>query len=95
MAYESTKLSLASNAPLTGNGQAWVHEGASTGAQVQVSGFITDGGSRGLKVGDVVRHRNTATNIISQHVVITVSSTYPGAVDLGDSTTVASGTNSD
>lgn len=95
MAYESTKLSLASEAPLTGNGQSWVHEGASTGAQVQVSGYITDGGSRGLKVGDVVRHRNTATNIISQHVVVTVSATYPGAVDLSDTTTVASGTNTD
>lgn len=94
MAYTPANLNLVSPAPLTGGGQRWVHQSADTGAQAQVSGFISDGGSRGLQVGDTVQHRNTATNIVSNHAVISVSATYPGAVDLSDSTTIASGTNS-
>lgn len=95
MAYTAANLSLITEAPLTGAGQQWYHSAANTGAEVQVSGYITDGGSRGMRVGDTVTHRNTATNIVSNHVVVTVSATYPGAVDLSNSTTVASGTNSD
>ena len=94
MAYDSSKLSLVSKAPLTGGYQTWMHYSADTGAQAQVTGFITDGGNRGLRVGDLVIHTNPATNIVSQHRVMTVSLTAPGAVDLSDSTTVASGTNS-
>jgi hypothetical protein len=93
MAYASATLSLVSAAPLTGGGQKWVHQSADTGAQAQVSGFITDGGNRGMKVGDTVEHTNTGTNIVSLHRVMTVSATYPGPVDLSDSTTIASGTN--
>lgn len=94
MAYDSTKLNLVTHSPLTGAGQRWTHESADTGATVQVTGFITDGGSRGMKVNDVVWHRNTGTNIVSAHLVATVSTTYPGAVDLTDATTAVSGTNS-
>jgi len=95
MAYTPENLVLTSVAPLTGQGQRWQHSSADAGSVVQVSGFITDGGSRGMRVGDVLEHRNTATGIVSAHVVATVSSTYPGAVDLTNSTTYASGTNSD
>lgn len=72
----------------------WYHQSADTGATVQVSGFITDGGDLGMKVNDLVTHLNTGTGVISDHVVVTVSSTAPGAVDLSDSTTIGSGTNS-
>lgn len=95
MAYTPANLTLVSGAPLTGGGQKWQHFSADTGAQAQVSGFISDGGSRGVRVGDTVEHRNTATGIVSAHVVATVSSTYPGAVDLTNATTYGSGTNSD
>lgn len=95
MAYTPANLNLVSVGPLTGGFQTWNHSSADTGAQAQVSGFISDGGSRGMKVGDLVRHHNTGTNIVSTHRVMAVSSTYPGAVDLSDSTTTASGTNSD
>ena len=95
MAYDSSTLSLVSVAPLTGGMQQWVHTSADTGAQVQVSGFITDGGNRGMRVGDLLVHTNSSTKIVSNHRVMTVSSTAPGAVDLSDSTTDASGTNSD
>lgn len=93
MAYISANLSLTTEGPLTGGGQIWNHNSADTGAVAQVTGFITDGGARGLKVGDVVFHRNTATNVISSHLVLAVSATYPGSVDLSDATTIVSGTN--
>lgn len=93
MAYTSANLVCVSYAPLTGGGQVWQHSSADTGATAQVTGFISDGGSRGVRVGDLVQHTNTGTNIVSQHRVVTVSSTYPGAVDLSDATTIASGTN--
>lgn len=92
MAYTAANLTLVSG-PLTGAGQVWMHNSADTGATVQAAGFITDGGSRGMRVGDIVYHRNTGTDIVSAHLVKTVSSTYPGAVDLTDSTTAVSGTN--
>lgn len=95
MAYTAANLVLTSVAPLTGGGQKWSHSSADTGATAQVSGFITDGGSRGLKVGDIVEHTNTGTLITSTHRVITVSATYPGAVDLSNATTAVSGTNAD
>lgn len=93
MAYAPATLSLTSPAPLTGGNQTWVHQSADTGAQAQVSGFISDGGNRGMKVGDLVYHTNTGTNIVSLHRVMTVATTGNGAVDLSDSTTAASGTN--
>lgn len=94
MAYTAATLSLVSPAPLTGGAQKWVHQSADTGAQAQVSGFISDGGNRGMKVGDTVEHTNTGTNIVTLHRVMTVSATAPYPVDLSDATTIASGTNS-
>lgn len=95
MAYDSSTLNMVSFGPIAVGSRNWTHTSADTGAQAQVSGFITDGGDRGMKVGDVLQHTNTSTKIISRHRVMTVSSTAPGAVDLSDSTTDASGTNSD
>ena len=95
MAYTSANLVCVSYAPLTGAGQLWQHTSADTGAQAQVSGFITDGGAKGMRVGDLVQHTNSGTKLVSTHRVMTVSSTYPGVVDLSDSTTTASGTNTD
>lgn len=90
MAYTSANLNLVSKAPLTGGGQEWTHFSADTGAQAQVDGFITDGVAKGLKVNDVVKHRNTATNIISTHQVVALNAN--GSVDMTDSTTFVSGT---
>lgn len=73
----------------------WFHQSADSGATVDTTGFITDGGDLGMKVNDLVFHLNTSTNIVTSHVVITVSATAPGAVDLSDTTTIGSGTNSD
>jgi hypothetical protein len=93
--YDSSTLAMVSYAPLATHGRTWIHESADAGAAVDTTGFITDGGSRGMLVGDLVQHTDTGTKIVTTHRVMTVSATYPGAVDLSDTTTTASGTSSD
>ncbi len=94
MAYDSATLSLVSKAPLTGAGQAWRHSSADATGTVDAAGFITDGGSRGMKVGDLVYHYDITTPaavVVSTHVVNTVSSTYPGAVNLSAGVSIGTG----
>lgn len=95
MAYTSSTLSLVSEGPLTGAGQTWYYSTTDASATVDASGYITDGGNRGMKVGDIVIVNDTATPLTTSHRVITVSSTAPGAVDLSNGTTVGLNTNSD
>lgn len=93
MAYTSANLNLISVAPLAAAGQAWSHYSADTGAVAQVDGFITDAKNKGLRAGDLVYHRNTGTNITSVHYVVAINAN--GSADLTDSTTHASGTDTD
>jgi hypothetical protein len=77
-------------------GQAlWFLQGADPVATVQVTGYISNGGDLGMKVGDLVTYYDTNLGITSTLNVATVSSTAPGAVDLQDPTTIGSTTNSD
>jgi len=75
----------------------WYHTSADATAAADASGFISNGGSLGMKVGDVVYHKDSTTDAtaLTMHKVISVSATYPGAVDLSDGTVVGSATNSD
>ena len=75
----------------------WFHTSADATAAVDASGFITNGGSLGMKVNDIVMHKDSTTDAtaLTMHKVISVSSTYPGAVDLSDGTVVGSATDSD
>jgi hypothetical protein len=95
MAYDPTVLNMVSRAPLTGGQQTWTHKSVDAASVVDASGYITDGGDRGMKVGDLVYHQDTDTLLTSCHVVITVSATAPGAVDMGTGTKVGLNTNSD
>lgn len=98
MAYATTDpLICMTGASLGGSGpRLWYHESADALAAVQVSGFITDGGSKGLRVGDLLWHRDTQTSAdISMFRVMTVSSTYPGAVDLSDGIKIGDTVNAD
>lgn len=84
MAYStSNPPMLVTEAPLTGAYQRWVHSSADAQAAVNTSGFITNGGNLGMKVGDIVEHHDTGTGITTSHSVITVNATT-GAVDLSD-----------
>lgn len=75
----------------------WHHTSADATAAADASGFITNGGSLGMKVNDIVYHKDSTTDAtaLTMHKVISVSSTYPGAVDLSDGTVVGSATNTD
>lgn len=75
--------------------QLWHLSGTDSAATVDTSGYITNGGALGMRVGDLVSYTLTSTGAVTQHRVVTVSSTYPGAVDLGDGTAIASATNTD
>ena len=93
MAYTSANLTLVSG-PLTGAGQIWMHSSADVTTDVDAASFITDGGSRGMRVGDIVIHRDTTTAaavVVTSHVVNSVSSTYPGAVNLSVGVSIGSG----
>ena len=83
--------------PLTGRGQWWYHTSADATAAVDASGFITNGGNLGMRVGDFVLHKDSTSEATAAtfHKVVTVSSTAPGAVDLSDGTVIASATNTD
>lgn len=73
----------------------WTYSSADAVATVRVSGYITNGGNLGMKVGDLVFVFVTGgTAAVSICIVMSVSSTAPGAVDLSDGTTITA-TNSD
>jgi hypothetical protein len=96
MAYTTANPpALVTESPLAGAGQTWHYSSADGAATVDTSGYITDGGSLGMLVGDIVIVRDTATPLVTSHLVISVSSTYPGAVDLSNGTTIGLNTNSD
>lgn len=79
-----------------GGGQAmWRYTSTDATATVDGSGYITNGGDLGMKVGDTVIVDDTTNGITTSHRVITVSTTAPGAVDLGNGTTIGTATNSD
>lgn len=73
----------------------WSLYGTDAVADVQVTGYITNGGDLGMKVGDLVIYTDTNLRITSTLNVDSVSSTAPGAVDLQDATTIGSTTDSD
>ena len=77
--------------------RVWYHTSADATAAADDSGFITNGGALGMKVNDIVLHKDSTTDAtaLTMHKVVTVSSTYPGAVDLSDGTVVGSATNTD
>jgi len=73
----------------------WTYSSTDASATVDGSGYITNGGNLGMKVGDLVIVNDTTNTITTMHRVISVSSTAPGAVDLSNGTTVGTATNSD
>jgi hypothetical protein len=73
----------------------WTYSSTDATATVDGSGYITNGGALGMKVGDLVIVNDTTNKIMTSHYVITVSSTYPGVVDLSNGTTIGTATNSD
>jgi len=75
----------------------WTHHSADAASLVRVTGYITDGGNRGMKVNDILIHYDDDASppLFSTFSVVTVSATSPGAVDLSDAVTIAGSANSD
>jgi len=98
MAYATTDpLICLTPASLAVGPRIWHHASADVLTAADAAGFITDGGSKGLKVGDYILHldNTSITGNSSLHRVVTVSATYPGVVDLTDGTVVCAGANAD
>lgn len=94
MAYTPANLNLVSVAPLAGAGQIWQHSSADATGDVDADGFFSDAGSRGVRVGDIIYHRNTTTAaavVTTAHIVNTVSSTYPGAANVSVGVVIGTG----
>lgn len=95
MAYSTDNPPRCRSDSFAGPGNAWYYTSADAAAVVDTTGYITNGGKLGMKVGDLVQVYNTVGLVHSMHRVVSVSATEPGAVDLGDGTTVGSATNTD
>lgn len=98
MAYATTNPPRLLMAGIMNQGPAvWTYSSTDAAATVDASGYITNGGSLGMKVGDLVLVSDTddTNSLISGHTVVTVSATYPGAVDLSNGITLGGGSNTD
>lgn len=98
MAYTGATLSLTTEAPLAGPGQIWQYRTTDADTTCDAAGYITDGGNRGMKVGDLVFIFNTTTDsaqTVTVHVVNSISATAPGAANLSLGTAIGSATSGD
>ena len=66
--------------------QLWSYRSTDDAATVNTAGYITNGGALGMRVGDLVQVVDTdASPVVGILMVVnSVSTTYPGAVDLQD-----------
>lgn len=92
MAYVTTNPPALVTQTLGGTFKRWVYVSADSIATVNTAAYISNGYALGMRVGDEVIVRDTATPTTSICSVITA--TAGGSVDLSDGTTVAL-TNSD
>jgi hypothetical protein len=74
----------------------WYHTSADATAAADAAGFITNGQDLGMKVGDIVYHKDPTTDAtaLTSHKVIALSAVNR-SVDLSDGTVIGSATNSD
>ena len=67
----------------------WFMSGTVADATVLAAGYISDGGARGMKVGDIVDYLLTSTPELYTHIVTAVNATT-GGVTLGSSPSTSS-----
>ena len=72
MAYDTTQLVLVTESPIVGAGQQWRYSSVDAKATVSGGGYISDGGAKGLKVGDQVIHYDTNLAVLNSFLVIAV-----------------------
>ncbi len=98
MAYISGGLSLRQSG-LSGQGYSeWNLDGEDAPSAARVSGYITDGVAKGMGVGDLVQLRQftsytdqytNAAPILAYQLMIVVSISAAGVVDLSDGTAIS------
>jgi len=96
MAYNNANLSLVVQG-MTYNAKPrrWVYTTTDATATIDTSGYISDGGKYGMRVGDIVEvYISSGTITVSTYRVVSVDATT-GAVDLSDGTVIGSNTNTD
>jgi hypothetical protein len=71
-----------------GGGALWFYSSADAIATVNTSGYFTNGYRLGMKVGDSIIVRDTATPTQTLAVVMDVNTTT-GAADISDGTTIS------
>lgn len=87
MAYSTSNPPRLVGSDLTGTFQIWVYRSTDTASTVDDANYITNGGSLGMKVGDIVYVTDTdASPVIT--TVHQVSATGDGTTDLNDLTTI-------
>jgi hypothetical protein len=88
MSYDTASPPVLVNQPLAGGaGKVWVYRSTDAAADVDAANYITNGGSLGMAVGDLVYviDTNASPVILTIHQV---SATGDGTTDLNDLTTV-------
>lgn len=97
MAYSTANPpALVEGGTLKGAIQEWVYQSTDAATAVRVAGYITNGGALGMRVGDTVKVVDTDASPVAVQLmnVVSVSATYPGAVDLSDGVAITA-TNTD
>lgn len=87
MAYSTSSPPIKIAGTLDGKFNIWVYRSTDAAATVRVANYFTNGGSLGMKVGDIVYVIDTDASpvITTMHQV---SATGDGTTDLNDSTTI-------
>lgn len=92
MAYSTSTPPRLQLQSIGGGGALWYYESADAIATVNTAAYISNGYALGMRIGDTVVVRDTATPTTSLCSVITA--TAGGSVDLSDGTAITQ-TNSD
>lgn len=81
--------------PIAFGHRVWTYKSADPAGTVDGSGYFTDGYKRGMRQFDLVIVIDTATPLITCHMVAGATASAAAAIDLGSGTTIGLATNSD
>jgi len=90
MAYDSTKLECVTN----GEFRCFQYSSTDAPATVNTDGYVSDGQTRGMRVGDTMEQMNKTSGLATKYTVLSLS-TSNNSVDLTDGTTVSIATDTD
>jgi hypothetical protein len=87
MSYNTSNPPRLINSDLAGGTQVWAYRSTDAAATVRVANYFTNGGSLGMRVGDLVYVTDTdASPVIT--TLHQVSATGDGTTDINDATTI-------